>query len=345
MERGGRIQRPQIRAGSDATPRRARRRSLAALVLIVALALDCALILVARAQRNRGTAAGKRSALVCGAAARRANPQLLLATVVNAHLFGVGRRHRRRRQRAGDHDAADPRRASSPIRTRARAGDHRRERRRRRNCTRSTRRSPGGARLHAVYADRVLLERNGGLETLLLPRTPLTGGAASGSSAPPVPGPRRRCAENPSLLGGPGARAAGVQAGQAQWLSHLSGRTERHQRVQSARAAAGDLIVAVNGTPLEDPARAMEVLQTLSSSGQRHRHRIAQRPAQEVNLNLAPIVNEPVARPSAGHAAADGDSTADAPEPMPPHRARCARRRCNGHVRPECTRAPREYRR
>src|SRR6202034_4686003 len=35
---------------------------------------------------------------------------------------------------------------------------------------------PGGARLHAVYADRVLLERNGALESLKLPRTPQTGG-------------------------------------------------------------------------------------------------------------------------------------------------------------------------
>ena len=31
---------------------------------------------------------------------------------------------------------------------------------------------PGGAHLHAVYSDRVLLERNGVLEALMLPRTP-----------------------------------------------------------------------------------------------------------------------------------------------------------------------------
>ncbi|MGH8260612.1 MAG: type II secretion system protein N, partial [Steroidobacteraceae bacterium] len=37
---------------------------------------------------------------------------------------------------------------------------------------------PGGARLHAVYQDRVLLERNGHLESLMLPRQ-LAGGAAA----------------------------------------------------------------------------------------------------------------------------------------------------------------------
>ena len=42
---------------------------------------------------------------------------------------------------------------------------------------------PGGARLQAVYGDRVLIERNGSLETLKLPRTPMQRRPAHQSAA------------------------------------------------------------------------------------------------------------------------------------------------------------------
>src|SRR5665213_1238113 len=53
------------------------------------------------------------------------------------------------------------------------------------------------------------------------------------------------------------------------------------------RSPAGDLILAVNDPSLDDPARAMEVLQTLSSSGSATVTVSRNGTAQEVNLNLA----------------------------------------------------------
>src|SRR5215472_8197747 len=44
---------------------------------------------------------------------------------------------------------------------------------------------PGGARLHSVYADRVIIDRNGQLESLVLPRQ--LGGAAPAPSAASLP--------------------------------------------------------------------------------------------------------------------------------------------------------------
>ncbi len=59
---------------------------------------------------------------------------------------------------------------------------------------------PGGARLHAVYGDRVLIERNGALETLMLPRTPMKGGPII-TPAPRVPTPAA-LRDNPTVLAG-----------------------------------------------------------------------------------------------------------------------------------------------
>lgn len=42
---------------------------------------------------------------------------------------------------------------------------------------------PGGAELSAIYADRIILQRNGRYETLRLPRESLEGGAATGGGA------------------------------------------------------------------------------------------------------------------------------------------------------------------
>src|SRR5262249_22070497 len=68
---------------------------------------------------------------------------------------------------------------------------------------------PGGAKLHAVYADRVILDRNGQLESLPLPHQ-FSAGAGSGAELPvasedgddnpPVERVRRLIAEQPGAV-------------------------------------------------------------------------------------------------------------------------------------------------
>jgi general secretion pathway protein C len=171
----------------------------------------------------------------------------------------------------------------------------------------------GGARLHAVYSDRVLLERNGTLETLALPHTSL-GGARTGANAPLVPA-AASLRDNPSLLAGlvrvQPVFSQGKLSGYRIFPGGASGTTAFNQ----LGLKAGDLIVAVNGTTLEDPARAMEVLQTLSSSGSATITVSRNGAAQEVNLNLATL-NSLVPGGDGGQAA-DAPASGPAPPPAP----------------------------
>jgi len=126
----------------------------------------------------------------------------------------------------------------------------------------------GAARLHAVYSDRVTIERNGTLETLVLPRGP---SLFAPSPAPPpnvnnntIAENVRRIANNPSALGqllrAQPVFTNGVQKGYRVYPSR--------DRAQFAKLGLqpGDLITAVNGTPLDDPNRSGEILNTMTSS-------------------------------------------------------------------------------
>src|SRR5207302_2036845 len=67
---------------------------------------------------------------------------------------------------------------------------------------------PGGAKLHSVYSDRVLIDRDGRLESLTLPRQPNAGTAPppsaavlqSGAENSPIERMRRVITEQPGLL-------------------------------------------------------------------------------------------------------------------------------------------------
>jgi general secretion pathway protein C len=125
---------------------------------------------------------------------------------------------------------------------------------------------PGGAALREVYADRVILDRNGRLESLPLPR--LSGaGPVQVSYAPPRP-----VGAEPSLADN--IRQFVAQDPQA--VSEIlrpqpvfAGGQQRGYRVYPGRNRAqfaklglmpGDLVTAVNGTPLDDPNRGLETL-------------------------------------------------------------------------------------
>jgi len=127
----------------------------------------------------------------------------------------------------------------------------------------------GGVRLHSVYPDRVVIERNGALETLALPR------GQPSMAAPPVargfnPTPNnisdnlRRLASNPETLSNLLRAQPVFTNGTFKGFRIYPGR----DRQQFARTGLqpGDLVTAVNGTALDDPNRANDILNTLSSS-------------------------------------------------------------------------------
>jgi len=174
---------------------------------------------------------------------------------------------------------------------------------------------PGGAHLHAVYSDRVLLERNGALETLKLPRSPQTGGPAA-----PLSPPASRlaaAASNPTLLAGLVRVQPVFSQGKLSGYRIFPGGNKGGAAAFSQLGLrAGDLIEAVNGTALDDAARAMEVLQTLGSSATATITVSRNGASQEVNLNLAALNIEPEAGDNA--AASPSTDAGQAPAPVPP---------------------------
>jgi len=129
---------------------------------------------------------------------------------------------------------------------------------------------PGGAKLYAVYPDRVILDRGGARESLLMPR--LSGGAASGrpmsrtAGMPPAAAPNASIADSvrQMLVQNP---SAGAELLRPQPV--FAGGSLRGYRVYPGRNRAqfaslglqpGDLVLAVNGAALDDPNRGLEIL-------------------------------------------------------------------------------------
>lgn len=163
---------------------------------------------------------------------------------------------------------------------------------------------PGGARLHSVYPDRVVLDRNGSLESLALPKRPLAGLAPAPSPAPAPSGDT--AAADPvdpqlermraAMQRDPAGLAEVIRAQQV-----LAGGRQRGFRVypgNNPRAFSrlglrpGDLITAVDGTPLDDPARGEEIMRTLGSSAQARVTLVRNGRDTELLLDLAAIAGD-----------------------------------------------------
>lgn len=151
---------------------------------------------------------------------------------------------------------------------------------------------PGGARLHSVYSDRVILDRNGQLEALTLPRSNPNPVARA---APPPQPQQSQFAENLRRMAetNPGALAEVIRPQPV-----FAGGTQRGYRVYPGRnrqqfaqlgLRPGDLILAINGTPLDDPNRGAEIFSTLGSSGRVTVSIERNGQTQELTLNTAQI--------------------------------------------------------
>jgi general secretion pathway protein C len=157
----------------------------------------------------------------------------------------------------------------------------------------------GGASLHSVYLDHVILDRGGALETLMLPRQlpPSSHGPALARRAPggdprtaaAVDNIRRMVQQDPNILDQVMRTVASYDnaAGKLRGFRAYPGRNRAI--FSKLGLKAGDLVTAINGTPLDDPQRSQDVFNTIQTSdhvtvtiergGQR----------QDITLNIAQV--------------------------------------------------------
>lgn len=180
---------------------------------------------------------------------------------------------------------------------------------------------PGGARLDSVFPDRVVLERAGALESLMLPQQRAAGMASAAPAPMPAQRPttadvqildrmRRMIETDPGLIGDVMRPQPVFAEGKQRGYRVYPGRNRAAFSRLGLRP--GDLVTAINGTPLDDPARGGEIFNTLGSSAQARVTVMRSGREQELTLDMAQIAAEaeqlgsPPPLPDAAQAALDG---------------------------------------
>lgn len=131
---------------------------------------------------------------------------------------------------------------------------------------------PGGATLHRVHADRVILNRGGVLETLRLPRE-FEGNAAAASTRRTPRASAAQASNMQELLTNNAASLTEIirpqpfmPNGQLKGYRVFPGRNR--QQFIALGLRPGDLVTAVNGVALDNPAQGMEIFRSLGDSSQ-----------------------------------------------------------------------------
>jgi general secretion pathway protein C len=156
----------------------------------------------------------------------------------------------------------------------------------------------GGASLHSVYLDHVILDRGGALETLLLPRqlppsapraAALRRPGADPRTAAAVDNIRRMVQQDPSILDQVMRTVASYDnaAGKLRGFRAYPGRNRAI--FSKLGLKSGDLVTAINGTPLDDPQRSQDVFNTIQTSD--HVTVTIERGGQkqDITLNIAQV--------------------------------------------------------
>jgi general secretion pathway protein C len=276
----------------------ARAPQIAVWVLALAIGVQAAIIVTNFAGTNSAPSLPMAQASVpVPPAARRAN----VAAIANAHLFGAAEAPKPPPDATnapqtsmplvltGIISADDPRNGLAILGESAAAakvyatGDN----------------LPGGARLHSVYSDRVLLDRNGTLESLPLPRNPGPAGMVSSLPPPPVAAPtsepladrmRRLIAEEPGIVSDIMRPQPVFAQGKQRGYRVYPGRNR--QAFLRLGLRPGDLVTAINGTPLDDPARGQEIFRTISTSSEAHVTVMRNGRTQDLTLNMSQVAAE-----------------------------------------------------
>lgn len=149
-----------------------------------------------------------------------------------------------------------------------------------------------GVTLQAIFPDRVILSRNGRLETLRLERDK-PGAGGDGTPAPlaqaEVPGTPPQLAQiRDEVLKDPAKAPEYIRVQPANVGGQLKGYRVYPGKDRSAFSAAGlrpgDLVTSVNGVQLDDPARALQLLGDLSQAGQLNL--VVERGGQSQNISI-----------------------------------------------------------
>lgn len=139
---------------------------------------------------------------------------------------------------------------------------------------------PGGAKLHEVQADRVILERGGRFETLTLPKDANSSSAGAGT---PVSKDRGMMPGGVTGRGAPELRAMRDQLVQNPQEAFnlvraqpvMDGDSLKGYRIMPGRERAlfngtglrpGDVVTRINGLPLNDPTQVGQLFEQLKSS-------------------------------------------------------------------------------
>ena len=159
----------------------------------------------------------------------------------------------------------------------------------------------GGASLHSVYLEHVLLDRAGALETLSLPRqVPSSSRPAAALSRPggdpgtvaAVENIRRMVQRDPGILDQVMRTVPSYdnQAGKLRGFRAYPGRNR--QIFGKLGLKPGDLVTAINGTTLDDPQHSQEVFNTIQTSD--HVTVTVERGGQkqDISLNIAQVAAE-----------------------------------------------------
>jgi len=158
---------------------------------------------------------------------------------------------------------------------------------------------PGGAQLHSVYADRAIIDRAGVLESVYLPRrSAAIGPAAMPPPAPPVGGNseamldrmRKLVNDDPGVIGQIMRPQPVFAGGKMRGFRVYPG--ANRQAFARMGLRAGDLVTAINGTPLDDKDRAQEIFGTLNSSTEARVTITRANRQQDLVLNIAQIAAE-----------------------------------------------------
>jgi len=179
---------------------------------------------------------------------------------------------------------------------------------------------PGGAKLHSVFNDRVVIDRGGMLETLVLPRQIAAGGpppsaAALTTESPVADRMRKLITEQPNLLADVMRPQPVFADGKQTGYRIYPGRNR--QAFIRLGLRPGDLVTAINGTPLDDPERGQQIFNTLGASSEAHVTVQRNGQQQDLVLNLAQVTQEAETLAGAQPGANPGDQ-ATAPAPGTP---------------------------
>ena len=154
---------------------------------------------------------------------------------------------------------------------------------------------PGGAKLSKVFTDKVIIDRNGTLESLMLPRQLQPGTAPPSTTALQTETPigdrmRKLISEDPGLMADIMRPQPVFAQGKQKGYRVYPGRNR--QAFTRLGLRPGDLVMAINGTPLDDPARGQEIFRTLGSSSEAHITVMRSGQQQDLTLNIAQVAQE-----------------------------------------------------